>query len=94
VKYKTNASKGKEPGRGVLDSYGQTLFKLATKIAYENNLVSAKGLPDVLSKADLYLAARSSKQSKSKLTRWVGQCGMKSKLEKGHHAIANSQMVA
>jgi hypothetical protein len=89
VKYKTNASEGKEPGQGVLDACGRTLFKPATKSAYENNLASAEGLPDVLSKADLYLAVEPSKRSKSKLTRWVGQRGVESKLEKAHHAIAN-----
>jgi hypothetical protein len=31
----------------------------------------------------------SSKLSKSKLTQWVGQRGVESKLEKAHHAIAN-----
>jgi hypothetical protein len=87
---KTNASEGKEPGQGVLDAHGRTLFsKPATKSAYENNLVSAEGLPDVLSKADLCLAVEPSKRSKSKLTRWVGQRGVESKLEKAHHAIAN-----
>jgi hypothetical protein len=89
VKYKTNASKGKEPGRGVLDSYGWTLFKPATKGAYYNNLISAKGLRDVLAKADLYLAVKPSKRSKSKPTQWVGQRSVESKLEMAHHAIAN-----
>jgi hypothetical protein len=55
VKRKTNASEGEEPGQGVLDAAcGRTLFKPTTKSAYENDLASAEGLPDVLSKADLH----------------------------------------
>jgi hypothetical protein len=62
VKCKTNASEGKEPGQGVLDACGQTIFKSATKSAYENDVASAEGLPDVLSKADLHALPSSKKQ--------------------------------
>lgn len=89
VKHKTDASEGKEPGRGVLESFGRTIFKPTTKSAYGNKQQSAEGLLDILSKADLYLGVALSKRSKPKLTRWMGQHGVESKLEKAHHAIAN-----